>query len=130
MARVSFDSGVLIALDRGDKRAWGWLTRAVDRGEAPLVSAAAVAEAWRGGRRQARLAAALQVCDVRIVDQPLAPRAGEALATTGGEDPVDALVAATAAADGALLVTGDPDDMRAFADRHFRSLRVAALSGK
>jgi len=130
MAQVSFDSGVLIALDRGEVQAWAWLKRAEQHGEPPLVSAAAVAEAWRDGRQQARLVVALRLCDVRLVDEPLARRAGEALSATGGDDPVDALVAATAAGDGALLVTGDPDDMRVFAEGHFRGLRVAALSGK
>ena len=130
MARVSFDSGVLIALDRGEARAWGWHRRAVERGEAPVVSAAAVTEAWRDGRRQARLAAALQVCDIQLVDEPLARRAGEALASTGADNPVDALVAATAAREGALLVTGDAGDMLELAERHFRGLRVASLRGK
>jgi predicted nucleic acid-binding protein len=40
---------------------------------------------------------------------------------------VDALVATTAAAAGALLVTDDPADMRALADAHLRGLRPATL---
>jgi predicted nucleic acid-binding protein len=127
MAAVSFDSGVLIGLDRGDTRAWAWLRRASERGEPPIVCAAAITEAWRDGARQARLARALRVCDVHEVDDPLARSAGEAIAAVGRDDPVDALVAATAARAGALLVTEDPEDMRALADGHFRSLRTATL---
>jgi predicted nucleic acid-binding protein len=127
MAAVSFDSGVLVGLDRADTRAWAWLRRAAERGEPPLVSAASVAEAWRDGRTQPRLAAALHACDIRDVDEPIARAAGEALAATAGRNTVDALVAATAARAGALLVTGDVDDIRRLADDHFRGLRIAAL---
>jgi predicted nucleic acid-binding protein len=130
LARVSFDSGVLIALDRGEAPAWAWLERAARYGEPPLVSTAAIAEAWRDGRRQVHLASALRLCDIEAVDEPLARRAGEALASTGGDDPVDALVAATAARSGAMLVTGDLDDMQTLADRHFRALRVAPLAAQ
>lgn len=127
MARVSFDSGVLIGLDRGDTRAWAWMRRAAAHGQPPLVCAASVTEAWRDGRRQARLAAALRACDVQDVDEPLARAAGEALRHVADDDPVDALVAATAARAGALLVTDDAEHLRALAENHFRALRIAAL---
>lgn len=126
MARVSFDSGVLVALERGERSAWAWFRRAVERGRPPVVSAAAVAEVWRDGRTQALLARALSACEVSPLDDPLARAAGEALRTVGGGT-VDAIVAATAAGAGALLVTGDPDDMRMLAERHFRGLRIAEL---
>lgn len=127
MARVSFDSGVLIALDRGDEAAWAWLRRAVERRQPPLVSAAAIAEAWRNGAKQARLARALRACDLQDVSERLARTAGEALAEVTDADTVDALIAASAATEGALLLTGDQDDMQLLADRHFRALRIAKL---
>jgi predicted nucleic acid-binding protein len=128
MARVSFDSGVLIALDRGDEAAWAWFRRAVERRQPPLVSAAAVAEAWRDGRTQPRLARVLRACDLQDVTDTLARTAGEALAEVKGADTVDALIAASAATEGTLLLTGDQDDMRSLAEGHFRALRVAVLS--
>ena len=128
MARVSFDSGVLIALDRGDEAAWAWLRRAVERRQPPIVSAAAVAEAWRDGRTQARLARALRACDVHDVTDGLARTAGEALAEVNEAATVDALIAASAATEGALLLTGDQHDMRALAEGHFGALRIAGLS--
>lgn len=127
MARVSFDSGVLIALGRGEEHAWAWIRRAVERRQPPLVSAAAIAEAWRDGRKQARLAAALHACDLRDVVDGLARSAGEALADVKGADTVDALIAASAAGEGALLLTGDPDDMQPLAENHFRALRIGTL---
>jgi predicted nucleic acid-binding protein len=127
MAAVSFDTGVLIALERNDHRAWAWMKRAAQRGEPPVVATAAVAEAWRGGRTARSLGRALHACDVRALDEPLARSAGEALATVEG-GVLDAIVAATAANAGAVLVTDDLGDMQPFADGHFRGMRLAGLS--
>lgn len=124
---MSFDTGVLIGLERRDTAAWAWLKRATQRGEPPLVCSAVVAECWRDGRRQALLASALNVCDIIDVDTELARAAGEALAAVPGAGTVDALVAASAARAGALMVTSDADDMRPLAERHFRGLRIATL---
>jgi predicted nucleic acid-binding protein len=126
---VSFDTGVLIALDRDDARAWAWLKRAVQRREPPLVSAVAVTECWRDGRRQARLARVLHACDVAPVDESLARAAGEALADVPSGATTDALIAATAARAGAVLVTDDVEDMTELTARHFRAVRLAALAG-
>lgn len=126
MAGVSFDSGLLSRLDRGDQQAWAWLKRATERGEPPMVSSVAVAESWRDGRTQARLAGLLNACDVAPVDESLAKLAGQALAAVQSAGVADALIAATAARAGATLVTEDHDDMRALADGYFRSLSIAA----
>jgi predicted nucleic acid-binding protein len=126
MAGLSFDSGLLIRFDRGDPKAWAWLKRATERGEVPMVSSVAVAESWRDGRTQARLASLLNACEVAAVDGSLARLAGEALAAVPGAGVADALIAAGAARAGATLVTEDHEDMRALADGYFRGLRVAS----
>jgi predicted nucleic acid-binding protein len=127
VAPVSFDTGVLIALERNDQRAWAWMKRAAERGEPPVVATAAVAEAWRGGRAARSLGRALDACEVRALYEPLARAAGEALAAVDGGT-VDAMIAATASDAGALLVTDDLGDMLPFADGHFRGLRLAGLT--
>jgi len=124
MAGVSFDTGVLIALERREPGAWAWVRRAVERDIAPLVSTAALAEAWRGGR-QPWLATALRGCEVAPVTEAVAQAAGVACGATGAQT-LDAIIAATAAARGATLLTADLADMHMLAD-HFRSLRVVAL---
>lgn len=124
MAGVSFDTGVLIAIERRDSVAWKWLRRATERGIPPLVSTAALAEAWRGGR-QTWLGRALRGCEVAPVSESLARAAGVACGATGAET-LDAVIAGTAAARGATLLTADLGDMLALAD-HFRSLRLVAL---
>lgn len=124
MAGLSFDTGVLIALQRRDARAWAWLRRATERGRPPLVSSVALAEACRGPR-QTWLATALRGCDVVPVTDTLARAAGLASGATGATT-LDAIIAATAAVRGAILLTADVGDMQVLAD-HFRALRVVAL---
>ena len=125
MAGVSFDSAVLIALERRESRAWAWMRRAIDRGAPPLVSTAALAEVWRG-ERQSALASALRGCEIAPVSEALARAAGVACGATGAQT-TDAIIAATAAARGATLLTADIGDMHVLGD-HFRSLRIGALS--
>lgn len=76
-------------------------------------------------RPRLRLVRALRVCDREPVDEPLARAAGVAIGVTGASLG-DALIAASAARAGALLLTADQDDMQALSS-HFRSLRLATL---
>lgn len=124
MARVALDSGVLIAIERGSPVATAWLRNQREGRRPPVVSAAAVAETWREPPRL-RLVRALRVCDIEPVDEPLARAAGVAIGVTGASLG-DALIAASAARAGALLLTADQDDMQALSS-HFRSLRLATL---
>ncbi|MCP9489395.1 MAG: PIN domain-containing protein [Solirubrobacteraceae bacterium MAG38_C4-C5] len=123
-ARIAFDSGVLIALERNRRDAFGWLDRAIAADTNALVSAAALAEVWREPARL-RLVRALRLCVLEPVDERLARTAGAAIGATGASLG-DALIAASAARAGALLVTADRDDMDILTT-HFRSLRLASL---
>ena len=123
---VSYDSGMLISLERGDRTAWAVHRRLLERGRPPHVCALSVAEVWRGAR-SAQLARALRGCAVEPVDEDLARRSGEALAQVEGAATVDAVIAASAARIGATLLTGDQRDLTALAG-HFRSLRISSLN--
>lgn len=107
------DAGALIALDRGDRDAWALIAEAQRRGLRPAVPAPVIAQAWRNGARQARLARALSGTDQIPADGPLAFRAGALLARARTEDVLDALVA-LAAADrpGWEIMTSDPADIQ------------------
>ncbi len=123
-ARIAFDSGILIGLERGDRAARGWLRSATEDASNPLVSAAALAEVWREPARL-RLVRALRFCVIEPIDEKLARAAGAAIGATGASLG-DALIAASAARAGATLLTADHEDMQALGE-HFRSLRLRAL---
>jgi hypothetical protein len=64
---ATFDTGMLVALDRNERAAWVVLRRLVNRGEVPTVPTVVTAQAWRDGRRQAQLARALGDCRPEIL---------------------------------------------------------------
>lgn len=77
-----------------------------------MVPAPAIAQAWRGGQRQARLARMLAGAELVLADGPLSRRAGELLGQSRTTDVLDALVA-LAAHDrpGYEVLTSDPGDI-------------------
>jgi hypothetical protein len=82
------------------------------------VPAGAVAQAWRGGPRQARIAALLsdERAEVVAVDDPLARADGLLCGRSGHADVVDVSVAACERQRNLHVVTSDPDDLRAVDD--------------
>ena len=104
------DAGALIALDRNDRSMWVRLKAAHGEGDVPVTHGGVVGQVWRGGRRQARLAAALRGVEVRPLDHTLGRGAGELMHTTRTTDVVDASLALLAN-DGDDIVTADVDDL-------------------
>jgi len=103
---VTFDSGVLIALERRHAGALA-LLRACRMSRASItIPAGVVAEWWRGTHR-----ALLEIGFLEPLSPELAQRAGELLAETRGSNAVDATVVASAAQRDDLIVTGDADDL-------------------
>lgn len=120
------DTGALLAADRGDRRLAALLKRELEAGRAPISHGGVVAQAWRGGARQARLARLLDAIDVVPLDLELGRRAGELLARTREVDAIDAAVVLLAHDDDAVL-TSDPRDLEALAEAaglHVEIVRV------
>lgn len=110
MPGLLYDTGALLAAERGD-RAFALMHRnAVAAGVRPVVPSVVLAQAWRGGP-QARLSLLLKGCRVAPVDEPTAKAAGVACARSGTSDVVDAVVVVLGAALSAAVVTSDPDDL-------------------
>ncbi|MGH3930508.1 MAG: PIN domain-containing protein [Pseudonocardiaceae bacterium] len=112
---LTLDTGALIGLERGDERVRSLLQRAVT-GKIPLaVPAGVLAQAWRGGPRQARIARLLADPDVHVVvlDDPTARAVGALIARSDHHDIVDVSVALCAAERGHVVLTSDPDDIAA-----------------
>jgi hypothetical protein len=110
-----FDSGALIALERNDRVMWRRLKLALLAREVPVTHGGVVGQVWRGrGARQALLARALEMVDVRPLDDALGRASGALLASAGRSDVVDAAVALLAQ-DGDQIVTSDPVDLEPLA---------------
>jgi predicted nucleic acid-binding protein len=111
---VTLDTGALLALERGDPKIRALLRRALADGIALDVPAGVVAQAWRGGPRQARVARLLSDPAVRVppLDDLTARAVGLLCGRSGHRDIVDVQVVLHAREHDHLVVTSDPDDMR------------------
>jgi hypothetical protein len=125
MADLILDSGVLIAGERNDLRAWE-LKRAaiIDRIDV-AVPAAALAQAWRGGSRSANLVRFMRGFRVVALDERVAKATGELCGAARTTDIADASIVASAMPDSTVVTTGEPD-LRRLA-RHAPQVRVRAL---
>src|SRR5687767_10305525 len=61
---VTYDTGALIAAERNDRAMWALHTGFLAEEVVPVVPAPVLAEAWRGGPRQASLVRLLALCVV------------------------------------------------------------------
>lgn len=117
----TFDTGMLVALERRKQRALALAARAHELGEVITVPTAVVGEWWRG-RTDAR-DRIMRFVVVEPLTTTLAKIAGEALARAKGATLVDAIVMASAAIRGDIVVTSDVDDMVRLAEV-FPSVRI------
>ena len=110
--KAVLDAGALIAIDRRDRN-FGARLRVLQRQGTPLrASAAAVAQAWRDGSRQASLARVLTGVGIAPLAAGDSKRIGELLAAARTTDVVDGHVALLADP-GDILLTSDPTDLAA-----------------
>lgn len=123
---VVLDAGALIGIERDDRRVAGLIELARRAGANLVTVAPVVAQTWRGGARQARLARWLPMIDVRGTGLPEAKAAGELMARGATTDAVDALVV-LAAVPGDQLLTSDPDDLKALVAERDLPVTVVAV---
>jgi predicted nucleic acid-binding protein len=112
---VTLDTGALIALESGSRRMAVLVEEALASGSEVVIPAGVVAQAWRGGAAQARIARLLRASVTLIValDQRQALRIGARCAATGVTDVIDISVALCARDRDHAVVTSDPGDIRA-----------------
>lgn len=118
--RLILDSGAVIALSRSDTRARAALAAALEADAEVSIPAVVVAETVRGVAADAPVNRIVKaVGEVALVDEPVGRVAGRLLGEAGSSSTVDAIVVATAIeAGGAVVLTGDPDDLGALATEH------------
>jgi predicted nucleic acid-binding protein len=94
----------------------------------PVVPAAVLAEAWRGGSgRQANLARLLAVCEIEPMTEDQAKAVGVLAGKAAHDDIVDVAVVEGAIRRGDAVVTSNEDHIRAIAQAAGRRLRVAQV---
>lgn len=123
MRGVTYDTGALIAAERGSEVIWTLHRELLVREMHPALPTVVLGQAWRGGP-QAQLSRLVRGCDVDPLTESQARAAGAALAASGGSDLIDAAVVITACARNDLVVTSDPDDLRRIADAIGRSIEL------
>lgn len=133
MNGATYDTGMLIALERSKPRAWGVHETLVRREVRITVPSAAVAEWWRGrtdDREDLLAQLRIPTNDEEAMD---ARMAGEALAGVARPKDscrcrhlVDAVVMACAARRGDVVYTSDFDDLTRL-QSFFPSVRVLAV---
>jgi hypothetical protein len=113
------DAGALIAYERGDRVVAGFIDDAQARQVPVVASSAVVAQVWRSGARQARVARLLLFTDEHPLDASRSRAVGKLLGASATSDVVDAAVVEIAA-DGDEILTGDPADI----------IRIARAAGR
>jgi hypothetical protein len=121
---VTYDTGALIAADRGERRMWARHRALLGLREVPTVPAPVVAQSWRGGGRQALLARLLTGCDVEALDDGQARSVGVLAARAASTDIVDVCVVEGVLRRRDLVVSSDEDDLQAIANAASRHLEV------
>ena len=127
MGGVTYDTGALVAAERNSRQLWalhaGYLAEEV----IPTVPAAVLAEAWRGGSRQASLSRLLRMCDTEPMSEELARNVGVLAGKSGHEDVVDVSVVEGAVRRGDAVVTSNMTHIRKVADAAGVRLRLESV---
>ena len=125
MSGVILDTGALIGFERNERRVVAIIARALHHHDPLIVPAGVVAQAWRDGARQTRLARLLgsPLCEVLVLDDRQARAAGQLCGMSDTSDVVDASVAVAGRDRAARVLTSDPDDFRRL-DHHLEVVTV------
>jgi sugar/nucleoside kinase (ribokinase family) len=127
--RLILDSGGVLALSEGSPLARAALERARREGFVVIIPTPILTEVHRGGRHRARIDRVVNAVDALVpTTAEVARLAGELLARTETDDPVDAIVAAEALMSvPAVIVTGDGQDLRRLIADQPDGMRVAIV---
>lgn len=109
------DAGALIAFEKGDPRVRALLREILSQNRRVVVPAPVLAQVWRRPSEQVAVRSLTGSSRTEIVplDGPLAEAVGVLCGRTRTRDVVDATVAIVARKLDAVVVTSDPDDLRA-----------------
>lgn len=107
---VLLDAGAFIAIESGYQPVERLVKGARQMGIPLRTHGGVIAQVWRGGRDQARLARALRMVETVPLNEELGRQAGLLLARSDLSDAIDAALVAMAD-HGDEIITSDPDDL-------------------
>ncbi|MCY3961755.1 MAG: PIN domain nuclease [bacterium] len=107
---VLLDAGAFIAIESGYQPVERLVKGARQSGIPLRTHGGVIAQVWRGGRDQARLARALRMVETVPLNEELGRQAGLLLARSDLSDAIDAALVAMAD-HGDEIITSDPDDL-------------------
>lgn len=123
---VSYDSGALVAAERGERQMWARHRALLAYRHVPTVQAGVLAQVWRDGKRQALLSRLLKGCRVEPLDEDAARAVGVLIGRGPTNDVVDVSVVEGAIRRGDSVVSGDGGDLLAIAASVHAKLEVEA----
>lgn len=124
---VTYDAGALIAANKNDRKMWRLHATFLALEMIPTVPAPVLAQAWRGGSRQASLARLLKLCNVEMMDEESAKRVGVLAGRANHDDIVDVAVVETALSRGDAIVTSNPTHIAQIVAAAGRELPVKVI---
>jgi hypothetical protein len=124
---VTYDTGALIAADRNDRAMWALHAALLAEEIAPTVPSGVLAEAWRGGSRQANLVRVLAMCEVENLSEALAKNVGVLAGKSQHYDIVDVAVVEGAIRRSDSVVTSNPTHIKMVADAVRVQLRIETV---
>lgn len=127
MPGVTYDTGALVAGERNDRRMWALHAGFLAEDVVPTVPAPVLAEAWRGGARQASLSRLLAMCDIEPMSEEQARKVGVLAAKATHNDIVDVTVVEGAIRRHDAVITSNEDHIRLIADAAKVRLRIEPI---
>lgn len=122
----TYDAGMLIACERGERGALAFHKRAVARNKEVTIPAGVLAQVWRGGP-QAAVSRVIAACEVESMDESRARSAGATCAVSSSADVVDASVVVGALLRHDVVVTSDPKDINQLVGALGQALTVHSI---
>ena len=116
MAGVTYDTGALVAADHNDRRMWALHAGFLAEEIVPTVPTPVLAEAWRGGPRQASLSRFLALCEIEPLSTEQARTVGVLAGKASHDDIVDVTVVEGAIRRRDAVVTSNPSHIGKIAD--------------
>jgi hypothetical protein len=116
MNGVTYDTGALVAADHNDRRMWALHAGFLAEEVSPTVPAPVLAQAWRGGSRQASLVRFLALCSLEPMSEHQAKSVGILAGKANHDDIVDVAVVEGAIRRRDAVVTSNRSHIRKVTD--------------